>query len=294
MLVPGDSHRIEVVNYANKRFLEIAMAFLKKVATVAKNKNTDPDWYKKALLSEDLPKNEIATNAGINMKTIGNIYGSEKVSTVIDASNINYESIKSLVGDLIEKNSDIDMTIVINPPDSDSVVLDANESFVVMSALVAKHAALGGGLWSTIGKHAEKPLVHVLCNLYSVKQENYNLSVADGSAGKNEREVDFFLVDGEIEYQGEVKIVGRGNPENMDGPIARESKIVIADSLSERNKEQLRKKNIKWVKLADKNGHRHFATVLEELNILYKPYEGDLEKDIDKLIEKALDECGSC
>ena len=294
LLLPVVSHRLEVVDFGNNRFLEAAMVFLKKVATAkAKNETIDADWYKDVFLDKSLPKNEIATNAGINMKTIGNSYGSGKMSTVIDASNISYESIKRLVGSLIEKNSDTDMTIVINTPNG-SAELDINESFIVISALAAKHAALGGGLWSSIGKQGEKPLVHVLCNLYSVAPENYNLSVEDGSAGKNKREVDFFLVKGNTRYQGEVKIVGRGNPENMDGPIARESKIVIADSLSERNKEQLRKKNIKWVKLADKNGHRHFATVLEELNILYEPYEGDLEKDIDKLIEKALDECGSC
>ena len=55
------------------------MVFLKKVATAkAKNRIIDADWYKKALLDENLPKDEIATSAAINMKTIGNIYGTKK------------------------------------------------------------------------------------------------------------------------------------------------------------------------------------------------------------------------
>lgn len=293
LLLPVVSHRLEVVDFGNNRFLEAAMVFLKKVATAkAKNETIDADWYKDVFLDKSLPKNEIATNAGINMKTIGNSYGSGKMSTVIDASNISYESIKRLVGSLIEKNSDTDMTIVINTPNG-SAELDINESFIVISALAAKHAALGGGLWSSIGKQGEKPLVHVLCNLYSVAPENYNLSVEDGSAGKNKREVDFFLVKGNTRYQGEVKIVGRGNPENMDGPIARRSHIVIADSLSERNIRDLESEGIKWVKLEEDHGHHRFAKALKEFGIPHEPYKEDWQENIDEMINRAFDECGS-
>ena len=293
LLLPGVSHRLEVVDFGNNRFLEAAMAFLKKVATAkAKNKTIDADWYKDVLLDENLPKNEIATNAGINMKTIVNSYGSGKMGTVIDASNISYESIKRLVGNLIEKNSDTDMTIVINTPGG-SAELDINESFTVISALAAKHAALGGGLWSSIGKQGEKPLVHVLSSLYSVSPENYDLSAEASTVGVNEREVDFFLVKGNTRYQGEVKIVGRGNPENMDGPIARHSHIVVADSLSKKNIRHLESKGIKWVKLEEDHGHHRFAKALKEFGIPHEPYKEDWQENIDEMINRAFDECGS-
>ena len=61
--------------------------------------------------------------------------------------------------------------------------------------------------------------------------------------------------------------MGRGNPESADAVIARDSKVFVADKLSETNKRQLNSLDVCWVELRSENGYQRFADVLDTLHI---------------------------
>lgn len=156
-----------------------------------------------------------------------------------------------------------------------------------------KRAALRGGLWSTAGKKVEKPLMLTLCKLYQVADENYavklkgtNLEIDETTF---EREIDFYLKNGGNNYKCEVKLMGKGNPESADAVIARDSKVFVADKLSDMNKRQLNSLNVDWVELRSENGFRKFSAVLDALKIkrgeMLEVSEENLENIFDKIMK---------
>lgn len=78
-LLQGEDYRIEIVTLINAEFLQFAIEFFKKVIDAKlNNQEVTTDWYKEAFLNPKLPKEEIAIHSGLNMKTIGNMYNSQK------------------------------------------------------------------------------------------------------------------------------------------------------------------------------------------------------------------------
>lgn len=128
-----------------------------------------------------------------------------------------------------------------------------------------------GGLWSTAGKKVEKPLMLTLCKLYQVADENYSVKLKGSNREVDEttfeREIDFYLIESENQYKCEVKLMGKGNPESADAVIARDSRVFIADKLSDMNKRQLNSLKVDWVELRSENGFQKFADVLDALKI---------------------------
>lgn len=270
-LLKGEDYRIEVVALINAEFLQFAIEFFKKVAQAKFDSvEIDGDWYKNIFLSESLPSDEIAINSGLNKKTITNMYNSANKQVVIDASNEHYDTLYNAISDLIQNQSEIDLTLTIKFKQV-SIELNINESLLVINTLAVKRAALRGGLWSTAGKKVEKPLMLTLCKLYQVADENYAVKLK----GKNievdettfEREIDFYLIEGGNQYKCEVKLMGKGNPESADAVIARDSRIFVADKLSDMNKRQLKSRKVDWVELRSENGFQKFAAVLDSLQI---------------------------
>lgn len=143
-------------------------------------------------------------------------------------------------------------------------------------------------LWSTAGKRVEKPLMQTLCKLYDVPDNNYAIKIKGRLVQDSdfEREVDFYLVEGKNQYKCEVKLMGRGNPESADAVIARDSKVFVADKLSETNKKQLDSLGVEWVELRNKNGFKKFETVLNHLKIP----NGKLGSNIDQKLEDIFKE----
>ena len=81
--------------------------------------------------------------------------------------------------------------------------------------------------------------------------------------------------------------MGKGNPESADAVIARDSRIFVADKLSDTNKAQLETLNVEWVELRDKIGFRKFKSVLENLQIPHQELnESDLDQQITSIFEK--------
>lgn len=289
-LLNGQDYRIEIVALINAEFLQFAIDFFKKIIEAKlKSENVTIDWYKKEFLNPKLGADEIAINSGLNKKTIMNMYNSATKEIVIDASNEHYDILYQSISSLIENQNEIDLTLTIKFRGV-SVELNINESLIVINTLAVKRAALRGGLWSTAGKRVEKPLMQTLCKLYSVSEQNYKVQLK-GKATKStdddfEREIDFYLTEGKNLFKCEVKLMGRGNPESADAVIARDSKIFVADKLSDTNKAQLNSLKVEWVELH--SGYKRFKNVLENLKIPHKDFTGNLDNDVDRILTEIL------
>ena len=287
-LLKGDDYRIEVVSLINSEFLQFAIDFFKKIVDAKlRNQDITVDWYKKEFLDPSLSSEDIAINAGLNKKTIHNMYNSSTKSIVIDASNQHYDYLFTEIKNLVENDPDIDLMLTIKFKGV-SVDLNINESLIVINSLAVKRAALRGGLWSTAGKRVEKPLMQTLCKLYDVPNENYYLKINDKTIQDADytREVDFYLTQGRDQYKCEVKLMGIGNPESADAVIARDSRVFIADKLSITNKKQLDSLNIEWVELRSKEGFKRFEKVLDQLNIPHKLLPPDIDQKLDEIFKE--------
>lgn len=284
-LIKGQDYRIEVVALINAEFLQFAIEFFKKVVE-AKLANNDVtiDWYKQTFLNRNLSSQDIAINSGLNKKTITNMYNSASKEIVIDASNEHYDVLYQSISNLIESQPDIDLTLTIKFR-SVSVELNINESLIVINTLAVKRSALRGGLWSTAGKRVEKYLMATLCKVYNVPFEHFDQSKIPASM----REVDFYLIKEQTYSRCEVKMMGRGNPESADAIFARESDVFVADKLSDLSKQQADKLNVKWVELRDENGYKRFAQILNELEIPFTEFKGDLDAHLDKILIELFD-----
>lgn len=158
-----------------------------------KNEDISVDWYKKEMLNEDLPSDDIAIHSGLNKKTITNMYNSGTRQVVIDASYEHYDTLYSAIDELTQiEDIDLNLTIKFNKV---SVELNINESLIVINTLAVKRAALRGGLWSTAGKQTEGPLMVTLCKFYGVPEDFYAIKPRAKRVRKGDvnREVDFFL-----------------------------------------------------------------------------------------------------
>ena len=290
-LIKGEDYRIEVVTLINAEFLQYVIDFFKKIVDAKlKSKDITVDWYKKEFLDERLSSDEIAIHSGLNKKTIANMYNSARKEIVIAASNDHYEQLYSTIQKLVDGEDELNITLTIKFKGV-SVDLNVSESLIVINTLAVKRAALRGGLWSTAGKRVEGPLMITLCKLFGVDDANYEVELKGRSAVKTEkdfeREVDFYLIGpSKQEYKCEVKLMGKGNPESADAVIARNSKVFVADKLSDTNKRQLDSLGVEWVELRHDSGYKRFKTVLENLNIPHDDFDGDVDIRLDEIFRE--------
>ena len=235
-----------------------------------------------------MDKKDIATNAGLNEKTIQNMYNSSARTVVIDASNKHYDELYNAIESLANSETNMELSLTISFKGV-SVDLNLSESLIVINALAVKRAALRGGLWSTAGKRVEKPLMQTLCMLYGVSREHYSITSEDTDPDNNfSREVDFYLINESEQYKCEVKLMGKGNPESADAVIARGSRVFVADKLSETNKRQLDSLQVEWVQLRCQNGFQRFETVLTNLGIPHSNLSENIDDDLNNLFEIIL------
>jgi len=290
-LLKGEDYRIEIVTLINAEFLQFAIDFFKKIIDAKlKNKNVTVDWYKKEFLNPELPARDIAINSGLNEKTIHNMFNSSTKEIVIDASNEHYDTLYEAIKNLVDTEHDLDLTLTIKFKGV-SVDLNVSESLIVINTLAVKRSALRGGLWSTAGKRVEKPLMQTLCGLYSVSSKNYSLKIKGKIINEDdfEREIDFYLVEGKNQHKCEVKLMGRGNPESADAVIARDSKVFVADKLSDTNKKQLNSRKVEWVELRNDGGFKRFEMVLDHLNISHDKLPENFDKKLESIFKEIFE-----
>ena len=287
-LLKSEDYRIEIISHIDATFLQFTIEFFKKIIESKLNsRDITVDWYKKELLDHALPSEELAINSGLNMKTIENMYNSRRKEIVINAADNHYDTLYHLIESLIDSEDGLELKLTLKFNEV-SVELNVSETLVVINTLAVKRATIRGGLWSAAGKRVEKPLMQTLCKLYEVSSDNYRMNVLNTDKQDNfEREVDFYLLRGGVEFKCEVKLMGKGNPEGADVVIARDSKVFVADKLSNTNKEQLNSRGVEWVELRDTDGFQRFGTVLRKLKI---PFTDNNFNDIDSRIEEIFNE----
>ena len=271
-LISGKDYREEVINAINVEFLDFAFEFFKKILNAKMNDaNINLDWYKKNFINnEKIKPDDAAIFAGMNKKTVSNIYGSATKEIMINVANSNIDYLESILNSLGNESDNIGISIKISYKNI-SVELNLSESLLVINALATKKIALRGGAWSSIGKRVEKPLMLELCALCGVPKEFINSDIfrKDGELDFD-REVDFklFNKDKSKIYRVEVKLMGKGNTESADAVIARDSHIFIADTLSLQNKNQLKSLGIEFLELKNnKNSIADFKKILNKLEI---------------------------
>lgn len=274
-LIKGQDYREEVVQSINALFLDFAIDFFKKIVMAKINaKDITLDWYKEFFINADnFSAEEAAVYAGINKKTITNIYGSTTKEIVLNVANDNFEYLSALVEDLkIDAQSDLGVSIKISFNDI-TADLSLAESLIVINALATKKIQIRGGAWSSIGKRVEKPLLDKLCALAGVPAKNIdNTHFKKDKRKEYDREVDYKLISnsGKI-YRIEVKLMGKGNSESADSTIARDSNIFVADTLSDQNCKQLKASGIKYLALKDNDKTlEDFKKILKELDIPFE------------------------
>ena len=273
-LLKGQDYREEVIQSINAVFLDFTVDFFKKIALAKMDsKDITLEWYKNTFINDDsLPPEEAAIYAGMNKKTITNIYGTATKEVVIKAANDNFEYLSNLISEL-EKDSMEGLAISLKISYNNVTVdLTLSESLLVINALATKKIQIRGGAWSSIGKKVEKPLLDKLCELVGVPQENIDNSTFHKDETKSfDREVDYKLISRKKKvYRIEVKLMGRGNPESADATIARDSDIFVADTLSEQNCNQLASRGVEYLILKDNpNPLKKFREILERLDIPY-------------------------
>lgn len=283
-LIQGKDYRIEIVTLIDAEFLQYVIDFFKRIVDAKlKNQNVTIDWYKKELLAPYLSSDDIAINSGLNRKTISNMYNRATKEIVLEASLEHYDALYNAISELIENDSDINITLTIKLRNV-SVDLNINESLIVINTLAVKRAALRGGLWSTAGKQVEKPLMLTLCKLFDVPPKHYDQNQLPESL----REVDFYLIGNTMDelFRCEVKLMGKGNPESADAVIARDSKIFVADKLSNLNKKQLNDLQIEWVELRDRDGFLRFGKVLNNLKIPHKDFSENIDQKLPEIFKQ--------
>lgn len=271
-LISGKDYREEVINAINIEFLDFALEFFKKILKAKINDtNINLTWYKKNFINNnEIKPDDAAIFAGMNKKTVSNIYGSATKEIMINVANNNIDYLESILKALGNEKDNIGISIKISYKNI-SVELNLSESLLVMNAIATKKIALRGGAWSSIGKRVEKPLMLELCRLSGVPKEYIDADIfkKDGKLDFD-REVDFkiFNKDKSKTYRVEVKLMGKGNPESADAVIARDTNIFIADTLSLQNKNQLKSLNIEFLELKNnKNSIADFKKILQKLKI---------------------------
>lgn len=299
-LIKGIDYRIVTQTEINSTFLQYCMDFFKKVVELKMDGGKiTPEWYKENLVQgENFKPQDRAVYAGINQKTINNMFNTSKKEVVISASEDNFDALINSIQLLIEQEPDLSLNLRITFKEV-SVELSLNEALIFITSLAVKRAAITGGAYSSIGKGVEGPLMLTLCKLFNVSEDYFSLELENGgqaSYGEFIREIDFFLKNEDNVYKCEVKLMGKGNPEVADAVIARESRVFVADRLSQTNKNQLDALGVFYTELRnDKDiaefnadeGFLRFHQTLDNLNI---PYEMPELDNIDELLNDIFDE----
>ena len=278
----GLDHRRVVVDIIDAAFVDDSVQFFQNVVTAKIETETITfDWYREHFLDESIDNAEFAWNSGLNLKTIQNRRGSQARQVVIDESLEHFDTFLELLESLTDEDIGVDLSLTWRGV---TVNLDLNETMVVINALAVRRAGRRGGAWSAVGKQVESPLMETLCRVFEVDPRFYTDSMRDDDSV---REVDYYLLPPSGgRARCEVKLMGAGNPESSDGPIARGSRVFVASTLSEQNKVVLDSHNILWTQLQTDNGLLRFQDTLSELGIPHTHL--DENEDHADRIERAM------
>ena len=114
ILNTNESHRLVVQDVLDEEFINFSIDFFKRIVDKKLSGGSiNVDWYKKEFLNEKLNKDDIANNAGLNIKTITNTYNTASKPTVIQASLEHYETFCNTIERLIKEGGDLEIELTI-------------------------------------------------------------------------------------------------------------------------------------------------------------------------------------
>jgi hypothetical protein len=267
-------YRSEVLTLIDAEFLQYVVDLFKRIVKAKLNKESiTTDWYTEEFLSSNsLSNSEVFVYSGTDTTTILN---SQQI--VLDTI-LKYHDALSDAFNSLGNNLDMAFTIKFR---NVSFGLNLNECLILFNTLAFKRSTLQDRLWSETSKQVEKPLMATLCALFQVPQKYYD----QGNLPDSQRESDFYLFDDTGKgFPCEVKLMGKGNPESADAVYARNSRVLVANTLSDLNKEQMDENGIFWVELKDTDDYKRFEHALNALSIPCKPFVGDLQGALDKIL----------
>ena len=273
-LLTGQDYRSEVLTLIDAEFLQFVVDFFKQIVKAKLNKESvTADWYTEEFLSSNsLSNSEVFVYSGTDTTTILN---SQQI--VLDTI-LKYHDALSDAFNSLGNNLDMAFTIKFRGV---SFGLNLNECLILFNTLAFKRSTLQDRLWSETSKQVEKPLMATLCALFQVPQKYYD----QGNLPDSQRESDFYLFDDTGKgFPCEVKLMGKGNPESADAVYARNSRVLVANTLSDLNKEQMDENGIFWVELKDTDDYKRFEHALNALSIPCKPFTGNLQEALDKIL----------
>ena len=268
-LIAGEDYYPEVLNAIDAEFLQYIVDFFTRIVRAKLDKKSvTADWYKEEfLLSHSLSNTEMNTTP---------LSSSEQI--VLDTTQKHYDVLCDAFNDLDMEDMGMTFTVKFRGV---GFSLNLNESLILFNTLAVKRSTLQNRIWSETRKQVEKPLMIALCALFKVPKKYYD----QGNLPESERESDFYLFDDTgKDYPGEVKLMGKGNPESADAVYARDSRFLVANKLSDTNKQQMDSAGILWVELQVEDGYKRFEEVLKTLWIPYQPFTGDLQSTLDKIL----------
>ena len=223
--IGGEDYHSEVLSMIDTEFLQYVVDFFKRIIRAKLDKKSvTADWYKEEfLLLHSL------SNAEMNTITLSN---SQQI--VLDTTLKHYDALHDVFNNLDMKDN-FDMTFTIKFRNV-SFDLNLNESLILFNTLAVKRSALQEKSWREIEKQIEKPLITTLCALFQVPKKYFDQK----NLPESQRESDFYLFNDTKEgFPCEVKLMGKGNPESADAVYARGSRVLVANTLSDLNKEQM-------------------------------------------------------
>lgn len=285
-LIKSEDYRDEIFSLLDANFFDYINSFIIECAK-HKKENSQCDWYLENFILNNSNSDNICIYAGLNKKSIFNKIGSATKEIILNESVSHYKYLSSLLDS--PNDSIFNMRVSFEGED---IVFTERETLLILNSLAVKRAAISGGLWSTAGKKAEKPLMEILCKLYGVPTNHYDKRYPNKKNIKNgdyEREIDFYLISSKKqEFRCEVKLMGKGNPESADAIFARQSKVFVADTLSDTNKAQCDDLGVYWIELRQVDGYKKFKHVLEMLDVPHTEFNGNLDDVIDILIDECV------
>lgn len=288
MILKSEHYRKVIIEQITDEFFQFTIGYFKDIVSAKLDgEEIDADWYKKYFLTGRFKPEETVVYAGLNQKTVNNIYGSFARNMVFDITSDYYDEFIDKVDSLVSGDfSDLEISLTIKY-NRVSVELTLSETLIVVNTLGAKRLQIRGGAWSSLGKNLELPLMLTLAKLYQVPAKHY----AGKGLSDEGRDVDFHFIDSAgNRYFCEVKLMGKGNPESADAAIARDTSIFIADTLSSLNKRQLTQRGRHWVELRADEGYRKIFEVFTELGIPCVEFDSDLDQSLGTVIPEVFDE----
>ncbi|MHA1344549.1 MAG: hypothetical protein ACTSQG_11215, partial [Promethearchaeota archaeon] len=161
-LLMGNDYRDEFLLVIESEFLNYCLEYFKKIMKkhnyekqdimqfVSKKDNSKNDiknkydWYKDLMLNPNLDKDEVAYNAGLNIKTINNLYNTTRKDVVITASQEHFNNFLNTLEEFLEDNQEIDAILTIKIGKT-SVDFNIVELLFFINSLAVKRSAIRGG-----------------------------------------------------------------------------------------------------------------------------------------------------